>query len=73
MTYTGQEILDWVIAIVGNLFLIVLVVKALQYFAKAEWGEFIGLLIAGVLLGSFIWMPEQTTAFFRYIAGLFFA
>lgn len=72
LSYTGEPIKDYVIAVVGNIFIIVLVYNALQYYAQKAWGQMIALIAASIVLGSFVWANEATITFFKWIINQFF-
>ena len=55
---TGADLKTWVLAIAGNLFVAVLVVRGLGAFLKRDYGEMITLFAAGVLLAGLIWFPD---------------
>lgn len=43
---TGSDLKTWVLLIAGNVFIIILVIRAITYYAKREWGELIGHFLA---------------------------
>ncbi|MHA7957164.1 hypothetical protein ACX9I7_05325 [Streptomyces sp. L500] len=51
---TGAELQTWVIMVAGNIFLIVLAVRAVGHYAKREWGELLGHFVAGVVVAGFV-------------------
>ncbi|MET9365793.1 hypothetical protein ABZX93_33460 [Streptomyces sp. NPDC006632] len=54
----------WVFLIAGNIFLIVLVVRAIGHYAKREWGDLIGHVIAGVVVAGFVFATDTTKGMF---------
>lgn len=64
---TGAELRDWVLLIAGNIFMVILAVRSVGHFAKREWGEFTGMLLAAVVVAGIIWFPTQTIELFRQI------
>lgn len=51
---------DWVLLIAGNIFVIFLVARAVGYYARREWGEMIGHLLAGVLVAGLVYSTDAT-------------
>ncbi|WP_030209260.1 hypothetical protein [Streptomyces sp. NRRL S-87] len=56
----GASLLGWTKTIAGNVFLIILLVRAVMHYAKREWGEMIGHIIAGVIVAGFVFATDQT-------------
>lgn len=56
---TGDAFKDWVIAILGNVFIIVMVVRAVGHYTKREWGELIGNLVMAVVVAAMVYFPDQ--------------
>ncbi|WP_190024896.1 hypothetical protein [Streptomyces hiroshimensis] len=69
----GDELKSWVIAVAGNIFLIVLAVRAIGHYAKREWGELLAHFIAGVVVAGFVYASDSTkgmlTAIWTKVAG----
>ncbi|MGW1072740.1 hypothetical protein [Streptomyces sp. NPDC002537] len=57
---SGAELKSWVIMIAGNIFLIVLAVRAIGHYAKREWGELLGHFLAGVVVAGFVFESDVT-------------
>lgn len=72
MSYTGQPIADWVLAVAGNIFIIILVYNALQFFAQKAWGAMIALFAGAIVVGAFVWANGPTITFLKWIIGQFF-
>ena len=64
---TGNELADWILAIVGNIFLVFLVIRLIAAWMKDEWGKVVGILVGGILVGAAIYMPDQ---FKNFLLGL---
>lgn len=64
-----MDIGQLVIKIVGNLFIIVLVVRAFSAYAKKAWGELITEIVVAIVLICFIYLTDQTIAILKWIAG----
>lgn len=69
---TGTEFKDWVLAIAGNIFIVILVIRALGHWAKREWGDIIVHIIAAVLIGSFIYATDETLKVIKAIGHVIF-
>ncbi|MET9413366.1 hypothetical protein ABZY03_04100 [Streptomyces klenkii] len=69
----GDELKTWVIAVAGNIFLIVLAVRAIGHYAKREWGELLAHFIAGVVVAGFVYASDSAkgmlTAIWNKVAG----
>ncbi|OEJ20884.1 hypothetical protein [Streptomyces subrutilus] len=61
---TGAELYSWIAIIAGNIFLIVLIVRAVGHYAKREWGELVGHVITGVIVAGFVFATEATKNMF---------
>ena len=68
MNYTGNELLDWIIAIGGNLFIVIAVIRGLHYWGSEKYGALAGFLIAGVFVACFIWLNDATISFLKFVA-----
>ncbi|MGW2227460.1 hypothetical protein [Streptomyces formicae] len=55
---TGAELKDWVLIVVGNLFLAFLAIRAVGFFIKDEWGKMITLAVGAVFVGAIVWAPD---------------
>jgi hypothetical protein len=69
-TVTGTAIKDWVLVIAGNVFIIILVVRSVGYFAKKEWGDFIGHILVAVVIAGLIYATDTAITLFKGLAGL---
>ncbi|GHF44195.1 hypothetical protein GCM10010218_26890 [Streptomyces mashuensis] len=69
----GAALKSWVFLIAGNIFLIVLAVRAIGHYAKREWGELLGHFMAGVVVAGFVFAPDASkgmlTAIWNKVAG----
>ncbi|MFE0654368.1 hypothetical protein ACFVZH_38120 [Streptomyces sp. NPDC059534] len=54
---TGAALKDWVLVVVGNLFMAFLAIRAVGHFIKKEWGEMVTLAVAAVFVGAIVWAP----------------
>ncbi|MEU8580536.1 hypothetical protein [Streptomyces abikoensis] len=59
---TGAELQSWVLLVAGNIFLIVLAVRAIGHYAKREWGELLGHFVAGVVVAGFVFASDTSKA-----------
>ena len=60
---TGNELADWIIAIVGNVFLVILIIRLVGAWMKDQWGQVIGILVGGIIVAAAIYMPDQFKSF----------
>lgn len=65
MNFTGAGIKDWALAIIGNLFIVILVVRAVSHYAKAEWGALMTSVAAAIVLVGFIYFPDQVISILK--------
>lgn len=72
-SYTGNGVRDLILGIAGNAFIVVLALGAVAFWAKTEWGRFITLLLGACLVAGFVYMPDQSIAFFKAVIGKFFS
>lgn len=70
MLFDGADFKDWVLGIAGNIFIVILVVRSVGYFAKKEWGELVGHLIVAVFLVALIWFTDPVINLLKAIWGL---
>jgi uncharacterized membrane protein len=68
---TGEGLRDWVLVIVGNLFMAALALKAFKTWAADEWGQAIGLFLGAVVVGAAVWAPDQVKTVLTSVWGLF--
>ncbi|ARZ69188.1 MULTISPECIES: hypothetical protein [Streptomyces] len=70
---SGAELKSWVFLIAGNIFLIILAVRAIGHYAKREWGELLGHFLAGVVVAGFVFAPDESKdmliAVWKKVAG----
>lgn len=68
---TGDAFKDWVIAILGNIFIIIMAVRMVGHYTKREWGELIGNVIMAVIVAAIVYMPDQFIGLLRGVWNLF--
>lgn len=68
----GVALKDWVLLILGNVLLIIIAVRAVGYFAKREWGELVTHLVAAIIVGAIVYLPDQSINAIKQISGLLF-
>lgn len=56
---TGDAFVAWVLGIVGAVFIIILVVRAVGSWAKKEWGELVIHLAAAIFIAGLVYFPNQ--------------
>lgn len=69
---TGEDFKNWVLIIAGNVFIVILVVRAVGYFAKREWGELIGHILVAVLIAGFIYSTDTMLSLIKGVVKLIF-
>lgn len=68
MGYTGRSVVEWVLSGIGAVFTIVLVVNMTAIFAKKDWGQMIGFIVAAIVCGWVILAPDTFIAFIKFVA-----
>ncbi|MGZ0153717.1 hypothetical protein ACXJJ3_42075 (plasmid) [Kribbella sp. WER1] len=70
---TGADAKDYVLFVCGNLFIAIMAVRSIQYYAKREWGTLFGHLAAGVLVFGIVYANnvflQILRSFWDLIAG----
>lgn len=67
----GASIKDAVLALAGNIFIILFIVRTIGAFGKKEWGELIINILAGVLIAGLVYSNETTITLLRNIWNTF--
>lgn len=70
MNFTGADLKDWVLIIAGNIFIVILVVRSVGYYAKKEWGELIGHFLVAVVIAGLIYANDQTLSMLKGLWAL---
>ena len=65
MNFIGADFKDWVLIIAGNIFIIILVVRSVGHYAKKEWGELLGHILAAIVVGGLIYANDQSVALLK--------
>lgn len=68
---TGAAFKDWVLVIAGNVFIVILVARAIGYYGKREWGELIMHVLVSVLIAGFVFANNLTISLLKEAWGLF--
>lgn len=66
----GTDFKNWVLLIAGNLFIVVLVVRAVGYYAKREWGELLGHMCAGIVVAGLVYATDGSIGLLQNAWGL---
>lgn len=67
--YTGNELLDWLITIAGNIYLAIAIIKTGQFWGSEKYGSLALFLGTGIIVGCFIWLNEQTISFLTFVGS----
>lgn len=70
--FTGNEALNWFLAIAGNFFIGLVVYRGLGHYARDEKGALLGHLAVGILIAGFIYFPKETITIFKGLWSLIF-
>lgn len=65
MNFTGADFKDWVLIIAGNIFIVILVIRSVGYYARKEWGEFVGHIVGAILVGGLIYANDAAMALLK--------
>lgn len=68
----GSSFKDWVLVIAGNIFIVILVFRALGHYAKKEWGELLTTVLAAVFIAGVIYANDQTMTLLKNIFNMIF-
>ncbi|MER5971637.1 hypothetical protein ABT112_18200 [Streptomyces sp. NPDC002055] len=63
----GSDLKKWILLIAGNVFIVILAVRGIGYYAKREWGELIGHLMAAVVIAGIVYAPNVAVDLFKGI------
>ncbi|WP_432094913.1 hypothetical protein [Streptomyces sp. bgisy100] len=63
----GSDLKKWILLIAGNVFIVILAVRGIGYYAKREWGELIGHLMAAVVIAGIVYAPNVAVDMFKGI------
>lgn len=69
--YTGTAIVDWILALAGNVIIAVLAVGFVSALAKSEWGKMVGLFAGAVIATLFVWFPDTGVGLLKAIVSAF--
>lgn len=66
---TGAQVKDWVFAIGGNAFWAILVIRAVMYFFREDWGKLTSCMFGAVFIVGCIYFPEAMKAMLSGVWG----
>ncbi|MGW2255403.1 hypothetical protein ACWCXH_35285 [Kitasatospora sp. NPDC001660] len=66
---TGADLKAWVLLIAGNVFIVILVVRSIGYYAKREWGELIGHILVAILIAGFVFATDTSVGLLKDLWG----
>ncbi len=67
--YTGNELLDWVITIAGNMYIAIALLRSLHYWGSEKYGSLALFLSTGSIVACCIWLNEQTINFLKFVGS----
>lgn len=67
-----SDLKNVVLGIVGNVVLIILVVRGASDYGRRDWGGLITNIIFGVIVGFFVWFNDQAVALLKHLGTLVF-
>jgi uncharacterized membrane protein (DUF2068 family) len=70
MDITLEGFKTTVLIILGNVFIIILALRALGSWAKKEWGEFATLIVSSIVIAGIIYFPNQAVEFLQWAWNL---
>jgi hypothetical protein len=68
---TGLAFRDWALVIAGNIFVIILAVRAIGYYARRNWSDMTAHVIGGVLVAGIIFFPDRVLTLLQNAWTLF--
>ena len=63
---------DWAILTVGNLFIIILLIRVIGAWAKREWGDLFTNLVGAVVIAFLVYANDSAVALLKQLANLAF-
>lgn len=63
---------DWFIVIAGNIFIIIMVGRAIGAYSKRDWGDLITNLAVAVVIGFLVYANDSAIALIKHLANLAF-
>lgn len=63
---------DWIIVLAGNIFIVILVVRALGAYAKRDWGDMVTNFVVAVVIGFLVYANDSAVALIKHLANLAF-
>lgn len=62
----------WVLTIVGTLFIVIFVVRAVVHYAAKDWGQLIGFVVAGIFVAWIVFFPDSAVTTLKNLAQQIF-
>ena len=62
----------WVLTIVGTLFIVIFVVRAVVHYAAKDWGQLIGFVVAGIFVAWIVFFPDTAVKTLQDLAEQIF-
>lgn len=57
--FTGTDFKAMALIVIGNVFIVVLAVRAFGSWMKQQWGELIATVVGAILVAGFVYFPDQ--------------
>lgn len=62
----------WVLTIVGTLFIVIFVVRAVVHYAAKDWGQLVGFVLAGIFVAWIVFFPDSAVSTLKDLADQIF-
>lgn len=56
---TGDQFTGWILAILGNIFIVILVIRCFGDWIRKDWGALVGDLVMGIIIAALVYFPTQ--------------
>ncbi|HEX5495850.1 MAG TPA: hypothetical protein VFX70_14865 [Mycobacteriales bacterium] len=62
----------WVLTIVGTLFIVIFVIRAVVHYAAKDWGQLIGFVVAGIFVAWIVFFSDSAVTTLKNLAAQIF-
>lgn len=63
---------DWAIVVIGNIFIVILLVRMIGAWAKREYGDLMTNAVLAILIGFLVYANDAAIALIQRLGGLVF-